>query len=391
MGYRYTVIGAGRQGVAAAYDLALRGEGEHIALLDVNAGVARQGAQRVNLLLGKEVASPLQLDAADHAALGAALARSDGMLSAVPFAYNESLTDLAVETRTHLVDLGGHTGVVRRQLARDEQARAAGVCVVPDCGMGPGMNVTLALAAMDLLHETHEVRIYDGGLPQVPRPPWGYSLLFHVGGLLNEYEGHAYFLRGGGVTEIPALSELEEVEIPPLGTLEAFVTSGGLSTMPWTLAGRLQTLENKTLRYPGHCTAFKALRDAGLFSAAPLDIAGTPVAPRAVLEALLAARLADPDVRDVCVIHVRARGSSGGRPAEARVHLVDRYDEATGFLAMEKLTGWHAALVLALAVRGEIPPGAWPVESALSAPTFLGLAPARNWQVEREVSAARAR
>ncbi len=385
MGYRYTVIGAGRQGVAAAYDLAVHGEAEHIVLADADARAAAQGAGRLSALLGRVVASPLELDAADHVAVGKALAESDGFLSAVPFAHNEMLTELAVETRTHMVDLGGHTGVVRRQLALNERAGAAGVCVVPDCGMGPGMNVTLALAAIDLLDETDEIRIYDGGLPQNPRPPWGYSLLFHVGGLLNEYEGHAYFLRGGRVTEVPTLSELEELDVRPLGRLEAFVTSGGLSTMPWTFAGRLQTLENKTLRYPGHCAMFKALRDAGLLSRHPVDAGGTAVAPRAVLEALLVDRLTDPGVRDVCAIHVRARGTREGRAAEARVHLVDRWDRATGFLAMEKLTGWHAAMVLALAVQGAIPSGVVPVELALSGTSFLELAPARGWQVEQEI------
>jgi lysine 6-dehydrogenase len=130
---------------------------------------------------------------------------------------------------------------------------------------------------------------------------------------------------------VPALTELEELEIPPLGKLEAFVTSGGLSTMPWTFEGKLRVLENKTLRYPGHCQLLHGLRALGLFSREPISLGDVTVVPRDFLIALFARFLSDPEVRDVCVIHVRARGIREGRPAEARVSLVDYYDPKTGF------------------------------------------------------------
>lgn len=385
MGYRYVVIGAGRQGVAAAYDLARHGEAEQITLLDRNAAIARAGAERLNGLLGRQVADAAVGDASQPQTLAPLLDKADGLLSAASYRFNLGLARVAIGTKTHMVDLGGHTGIVRDELALDREAKNAGIALVPDCGMGPGMNVTLALVAMDLLDEAEEVRIYDGGLPEDPKPPWNYALFFSAEGLVNEYEGEAYFLRGGGVTPIPALSELEELEIPPLGGLEAFVTSGGLSTMPWTYAGKLRLLENKTLRYPGHAHLLHGLRALGLLGREAIQVGNNLVAPRDVLISLFNRALTDPEARDVCVIHVRARGKVGGRPAEARVGLLDRYDPETGFRAMEKLTGWHAALVLSLAVRGEIPPGATPIERALSGDRFLSAAPARGWAIERHV------
>jgi lysine 6-dehydrogenase len=385
LGYHYVVIGAGRQGVAAAYDLGRHGEAERITLVDHDIEVAQAGVERLNRLLGRRVAEPRFGDASCPETLVPLLSEADGMLSAASYRFNLGLARLAVETRTHMADLGGHTGIVRAQLALDAEAKKAGVALVPDCGMGPGMNITLALVAMDLLDEAHEVRIYDGGLPQNPKPPWNYALLFSAEGLVNEYEGEAYFLREGRVTPVPALTELEELEIPPLGKLEAFVTSGGLSTMPWTFGGKLRVLENKTLRYPGHCQLLHGLRALGLFSREPISLGDVTVVPRDFLIALFARFLSDPEVRDVCVIHVRARGIREGRPAVARVGLVDYYDPKTGFRAMEKLTGWHAAIVLALAVRGEIPPGATPIERALSGEQFLAAAPARGWTVDRSV------
>lgn len=385
MSYRYVVVGAGRQGVAAGYDLARHGEAELITLVDRDFGVAQAAAQRLDQLFGRSVAKPVLGDASQPETFAPLLADADGLLSAASYRFNLGLARLAVETRTHMVDLGGHTGIVREQLGLDRDAKRAGIALVPDCGMGPGMNVTLALAAMDLLDEAEEVRIYDGGLPQNPQPPCDYALFFSAEGLVNEYEGEAYFLRGGEVTPVPALADLEELEIPPLGRLEAFVTSGGLSTMPWTFAGRLRLLENKTLRYPGHAHLLQGLRALGLFGRDPIRVGNAMIPPRDLLIALFDRSLSDPEVRDVCVLHVRARGTVVGRAAEARVDLVDRYDPATGFRAMEKLTGWHAALVLALAVRGQIPPGATPIERALPAQLLLDEAPHRGWSITRAV------
>jgi lysine 6-dehydrogenase len=371
--------------VAAAYDLALRGEAEVVVLADVREETARMGAARVNSLLGREVVRPQVADAGDLLQVKRLLTEADGLLSAVPYRFNLALTEAAIASGSHMVDLGGHTGIVRRQLELDGPARRAGVTVVPDCGMGPGMNITLALYAMSLLDEAEEVRIYDGGLPQRPEPPWNYSLLFHVEGLINEYDGEAFFIRDGELTPVPALSELEELELPPLGRLEAFITSGGLSTMPWSYRGKLKVLENKTLRYPGHCLMVRGLREAGLFSQEPLQVGGCELSPRALLARLWEERLPQ-DKEDVCLIHVRVRGKRGGDPAEARVQLVDYFDGGTGFSAMEKLTGWHAALVLGLAVRGELPAGVIPIDRALSGERFLSAATHRGWEIGCSIS-----
>ena len=379
--FRYVVLGAGRQGAAAAYDLALHGEAQQVLLLDQDLEAATRTAARLNDLLGQPLVRPSFADASKPGSLLPFLREAHGLLSAVPYAFNLSVTELAIRTKVHMVDLGGHTGIVRKQLALSPHALREGITVVPDCGMGPGMNITLALAAMEALDEAQEVRIYDGGLPQEFEPPWGYKLLFSAEGLVNEYCGEAYFLREGRVTAVPALSEVEELEVPGLGKLEAFVTSGGLSTMPWTFEGKLQVLENKTLRYPGHARLLGVLRDLGLFSEHPVELGGTQVVPRELLAALLARAWHDPHVRDLAVIYVKSRGRKDGKPAEATVHLLDRYDETTGFRAMEKLTGWHAAMVLAMAVRGEISRGVVPVEVALPGRRFLDLAPSRGWRI----------
>jgi len=138
MGYRYVVIGAGRQGVAAAYDLARHGEAEQITLLDRNAAIARAGAERLNGLLGRQVADAAVGDASQPQTLAPLLAKADGLLSAASYRFNLGLARVAIGTKTHMVDLGGHTGIVRDELALDREAKNAGIALVPDCGMGRG-------------------------------------------------------------------------------------------------------------------------------------------------------------------------------------------------------------------------------------------------------------
>ncbi len=385
MGYRYAVIGSGRQGTAAAYDFAKFGEADDIVLGDLSLARARRAATRVNRLVGREVARAIRADVTKPATVLKAIKDADVMLSGVPYFFNLGLTKLAIRARVSMVDFGGNTEIVRKQLALDAPARRAGIGIVPDCGMGPGLTVTLAVYAMGLLDVPEHVYVYDGGLPQHPRPPWSYELTFNVEGLTNEYDGDATFLREGKLARVPLFSELEIVDFPPLGPLEAVVTPGGLSTAPWSFQGKLKTLQNKTLRYPGHWTQMRAFNDLGLFSLAPIAVDGKRVIPRHVFHALFAPKVTPEEIRDVCVERVRALGMKDRQTAEAVVEIVDYADEKTGFTSMERLTGWHAAIAAEMLPRGVIPPGAHPVELGIPARAFVDQARRRGLDITERV------
>ena len=386
MTHRYAVLGAGRQGTAAAYDLAVRGDADSVVLADLDLKAAQAAARRVNELSGVATAKAAKVDVTKADSVLRVLKRADVFLSGVPYAHNLRLAKLAVKAKASMVDFGGKTDLARAQLALGPEAWKAGIAIVPECGLGPGANVTLAVHAMSLLDVAVDVRVYDAGLPQRPRPPWNYALLFNVAGLTNEYAGAATFLRNGRRVEVPALAEPEDVVVPPLGILEARVTSGGLSTMPWTYEGTLRTLEIKTLRYPGHWDRVQAFADLGLLSEEPVLVKGRKVVPRDVFHALFAPRIAEPDVRDVAVSRAVALGLKGGRRAEATVEMFDWYDERTGFTAMERTTGWHAAIVAAMIARGEIPPGAHPVETGVPPKRFVEEARKRGLSITERVS-----
>ena len=364
MAYRYAIVGSGKQGVASAYDIARFGKADEVILVDVDLTAATKAAKRVNKLIGDDIAKGVKVDVSNRSKLASILKGVDALVSAVPYRFNLDITKVAIRVRASMSDMGGHTGIVRKQLALDAQAKKAGITIVPDCGMGPGLNISLAVHAMSLLDKPREVLIWDGGLPQRPEPPWNYVCTFSLGGLTNEYDGSAYFLRNGKVTEVPCFDGYETLDFPePIGRLEAFVTSGGLSTAPWTFKGKLQRLENKTLRYPGHVAQFKAFAQLGLLEQRPIKVGKTVILPRDVFHALLAPRITRPEVKDVCVMRVKCLGEKNGRHATATIELVDRYDEKTGFTAMQRLTGWHASIVAMLAAKGKLPRGAISVES----------------------------
>ena len=387
--FRYGVIGAGRQGCAAAFWLAVRDAPDRVLVLDSHIDIASRAAERVNQLTGRDVASPLDGDAGDTRQLIETLAEVDVAVCAVPYSMILGCTRAAIEAGTSMVDLGGHTETVLRQLEMDNAAKTAGVTIVPDCGMGPGMGNTMGLAALERLDldaaTPRELRLWEGGIPIDPPPPWGYVASFNIEGLTNEYDGQAVFLRDGRVTKIDALTELEHVTFDGIGILEAFVTSGGTSTLPYALEGKLEIFENKTCRYPGHFERFRAFRDLGLFSEEPLVIDGGWVRPRDLYHALLEPQIHADQVDDLCVIRARATGDKNGTGIAVTLDLVDRHDPETGFSAMERITGGHAALIAILLAQGAIPTGVRTLDKTVSALALLDEARAWGFAITERV------
>ncbi len=400
MSYQYVVLGAGRQGVALAYDLARNGEAGRVTLADMDGELARRGAERLTGLLaatntgnaaartghteavpdaGREAVRPgcpeipprvqltaVRCDVTNAGEVASVVQGADVVLSAVPYRYNEALTDAALAAGASFCDLGGNTQVVLRQLARHERAVKAGVSILPDCGLAPGLGNILAAHGVGAMDEPRHAQVRCGGLPQHPVGPLGYKLVFNFDGLINEYSGCGEFLRDGKRVDVPALTELEEIEFPPpLGRCEAAVTSGGTSTCAETFLGKLESYDYKTVRWPGHFAIVRALFGLGCFEERMELADGTVVQPKAVLRKLMEARLAFPEVRDLVVLRCTVSGRHGGRACRRVYDLLDFHDGRTGFTAMERTTAFPAALVAHLQARRLVAPGARPLEVAL--------------------------
>lgn len=386
----FAVLGGGRQGTAAAYDLARFGGPALVKIADVSLEAAQKSAARVNALLGKEITAAFQVDVTDPERLGAFLAGVKTIVSAVPYWHNPLISRVAVEAGACMTDLGGNTDLVFEQLKLDPVAFQAGITIVPDCGQVPGMGTSLSVYAMSLLDETDEVTFWDGGNPRYPKPPFNYILTFNIAGLTNEYYGYANFLREGKVVRVPTFQDedYEIVEFPePIGKMEAFVAGGGTSTMPWTFEGRLKTLWNKTLRWPGHFKEWQSYMNAGLLETEPVDVNGVMVSPRELLHVLLDPKLrARPGEQDLVIVRVLAKGRKGGTGAQALVELIDTFDETTGFTAMERTTGWDASIKALMNAQGITPRGVKPAEIAVPGDLYAQELRRRGFSLTESIS-----
>jgi lysine 6-dehydrogenase len=385
---RYGVLGAGRQGTAAAYDLAVRGEAVSIVLADLDGARATAAAARVNQLAGRDVATGVALDATDSPALVDFLKPLDAAIGAISYKLNLGFTEAAIEAKTDWCDLGGNTEVVLSQLALDVRAKEAGIRVVPDCGEAPGLASNLMAYAMSLLDEPEDLVLLDGGLPLHPTPPWNYRLTFSMDGLTNEYAGGSVYIRDGKAVEVASFdpAEYELVDLgDPVGMLEAF-SPGGASTTPWTLGKRLRSMRNKVVRYPGHVVVWKGFMDAGLFSEQPIRVGGQDVIPRQLFHALIEPQIrADETVDDIVIAHVIVTGRNAGQPTRAIVDMRVVRDSELGFSAMEETTGWHAAIVAHLMASSRIALGAAPVELATDSAEIVAELRRRGFPITESV------
>jgi lysine 6-dehydrogenase len=325
------------------------------------------------------------LNAEDHAAVAALLEGADACLNALPYYFNYDMARLAVEAGAHYADLGGNTEIVRQQLGLDEDARRRQVSVIPDSGLAPGMVNILAASGIAAMNPVDSVRIWVGGLPERPTPPLNYQIVYSLEGVLDYYTTRSWVLRDGKPTEVEALSEVEVVEFPdPVGTLEAFHTAGGLSTMAWDYEGKIPTMEYKTLRYPGHADIMRAIRDLGLLDLERVEVDGGSVRPRDVFIAVVDPRLRKPGSPDVVALRVEVAGQKDGQPARVRYDLVDSFDSETGVSAMERATGYSLAITGLMQVTGRIrQAGVATPDRAVPAEEYIGELARRGVRIER--------
>ncbi|HVG31373.1 MAG TPA: saccharopine dehydrogenase C-terminal domain-containing protein [Pyrinomonadaceae bacterium] len=374
------VLGAGRMGLGAAYDLAHNSpEVGAVTVADVDGERARAVVDAV----GGAKLTPAQVDVEDSARVVSLMRGHDAAVSCVTYFHNLALARAAIEARTNFCDLGGNNAVVDAELALDAEARAAGVNVIPDCGLAPGMVAVLAAHGAERFDELEAVHIRVGGLPLSPKPPLDYQIVFSVEGLINEYVERARVVRGGRIVEVESMTEVEELEFPaPFGRMEAFQTSGGTSTLPDSFLGRIQELDYKTIRYPGHCAQFKLLVDLGLASSDEIDLGGARVSPRKLLGEMLVRHL-PADEPDAVLVRLEFRGRSGGGARTLRYDIIDRFDARTGLSAMQRTTAFPASIVAQTMARGATTAkGAIPQERCIPPAPFVAALAARDIRIE---------
>src|SRR3954462_2064211 len=305
------VLGAGLQGGACAYDLLQNPAVTQVTLADLR-------PDKLPAFLRGDWGGRLRtvkLDVSDSAAVHATFTGHGAVMSAIPYYYNGPMAKAAVECGCHFSDLGGNTEIVLEQKKLQQQAEAKGISVVPDCGLAPGMVNILAAEGIRRLDQADRVKIFVGRLPQTPEPPLNYQIVYSLEGALDYYTTPSWVLRGGRPVQVEALSEVESVDFPsPVRTLDAFHTGGGISALPFAYQGKIDVMEYKTLRYPGHAAAVRRILELGLLANDPIDVKGNKVVPRDVFIAAVHPRLFKPQARALVALQVQVSGRKAGKP-----------------------------------------------------------------------------
>lgn len=343
------VLGSGMMGSALAYDLVHSPDVDEVLITDVDGAKA----EFVAASLGKRVRSA-KLDINVYDDVIAAMRGMDVAIGAVSYGYNYMLTKAAIETGVHFLDLGGNNDVVERQLTLHEKARSAGVCIIPNCGLAPGLATILAASGARRFETLDTIYIRVGGLPQRPLPPLNYQLVFSPDGLINEYVEPAEVIENGTSKRVESMTGIEEIIFPePFGALEAFHTSGGLSTLARMFKGRVREMNYKTIRYKGHCEKFKVLLDVGFASNEPIFAGDTVRTAREVFIDLLRKKLPS-NQPDVVLIRVTITGTMDGRQKTLAYEMIDYYDEQSGMTAMMRTTAFPTSVIAQMLGGGQI-------------------------------------
>jgi len=352
------VLGSGIVGSAAVWDLVRRGHDVTVADVDLSAAESVAAANH---------ARAIRLDVSDIAALASALDACDIVVSAVPYRFGASVARAALMAGTHYLDFGGNPSVVAAQKELHDDALAAGVMIVPDCGLAPGL---ANVVAEDLIASADEgpidsIQIRVGALPQQPLGILGYQLAFSPEGLINEYAEPCEVIEHGRYRTVEPLSRFEDVTWEGWGPLEAFSTAGGTSTMASRHTDRVRNLEYKTLRFPGHGRLFRSMLEIGLFEESKRIVGTTEVAPRDLLLNALDHTLprGEPDV--VLIRVWRDQGDS-----RLAYQMVDT--EQDGFSALARTTAFPATALGDLIARGIVDrPGVATMNEAVNGKDLL--------------------
>lgn len=367
----FAILGSGMQGTAAAYDIAKFAPQSSVVVGDISIEQAQKSADRVNKLVGRDACKAAQVDAMNEESLSSFLEPVDLVISCVPYWMHPHIAKVAVKTMTDMVDLGGNTDITMETLSLNEQAEAAGVTLIPDCGLAPGLVNNFGLYIIEELDEAKWVKLYCGVLPQNPQPPFNYKLTFNMEGLTTEYDYEAVALRKGEIIKVPTLTEVEDLVIDQLGDMEAFVTSGGTSTAPYTLKGKVENYEYKTIRWPGHAAQMKIFKDFGFWNEDKVNVKGTEIVPKDVFNTVFGPNLDKFEDLDQCAVRGVGQGTKDGNLTTVQLDLFDKQDEETGFTSMERLTGFSASIIAQEVAAGRVPKGAVRYENSMTGHNFV--------------------
>ncbi|MFE3576326.1 saccharopine dehydrogenase family protein [Lysinibacillus sp. NPDC059133] len=332
---KVVVLGAGLMGKEVARDLIKNSKVECVFLGDIDVKIAQDFVDSLNT----DKIEVVELHAERDDSLMEVISKGDVVVNALFYAFNERVARAAIAAGVHSVDLGGHIGgVTEKILDLDEEAKVKGVTIIPDLGVAPGMVNILAGYGASKLDEVESIKLFVGGIPTEPKPPLHYTRVFSLDGVFDHYTEPSKVIQKGKLQEVPSLSGVEPIYFKDFGVLEAFYTSGGISTLDKSFPN-VQTLEYKTIRYKGHAEKFKLLADLGFLDASnKVEIENQEVSVRPVVREALKKKLELGTKPDAVLLRVIVAGEKAQQQVTYEYEMVVRKDMTINETAMARAT-----------------------------------------------------
>jgi saccharopine dehydrogenase-like NADP-dependent oxidoreductase len=352
------LLGVGKQGKAALYDLAQSEQVTEILAADKDIEALRSHVQE----RGYDNVRCAYVDAADPNGIHALMAdQPDVVIDLLPVPYIANVASVAVHNGVHLVNTFYTTPEVA---ALADQARSLGITILPEFGLDPGIDLVLLGQAVRSLDRVSSIITYGAGFPEPKAAdnPLKYKISWTFEGVLRSYLRAGRVIRDGEIVEIRAdemflPKYIHDVEIAGLGRFEAFPNGDALS-----FAGQLgldvthlHNLGRYTLRWPGHCAFWRTVAQLGLLDDEPVILDGVPVDRKRYLATAMEPRLQyKSHERDVIVIRVEVDGTADGQAVRDIYQVIDWRDLETGHTAMSRTVGYTASIGAQMIGSGQI-------------------------------------
>jgi lysine 6-dehydrogenase len=334
-------------GATIARDLVRANEVDQVTVYDID-------RRRLKALTRREYSSKLTArvhDVSNRGKTASLLRKCDVGVGALPHGLSEHVISSAINARVNFVDLifGWRFGQAEINSACKKKA----LTIVPACGLAPGLTNILAMQAAEQMEKVDEVHIKVGGIPEKPKPPLNYRIVFSFQAVLEEYLRKARIVKDRRVIHVPALSGLETVNFPaPIGRCECFYTDG-LSTLVQTIRN-VREMDEKTIRWPGHAKQIRTLIECGLLETKPITYHKQQITPLQFVSDTLSARLTLGRERDLTLLRVEVSGKKNGKPIHHRYQMIDHYDSRHGITSMARTTAFPCSIAAQILASGRI-------------------------------------
>lgn len=332
------VLGAGMVGSAMAIDLSKK---YNVTVADLSNKALEKLKQK------NQSIQTLQLNAKDKALLTSAITPFDIVVCAVPGFMGFETLKTIIEAGKNVVDISFFP---ENSLELDALAKQKGVTAIVDCGVAPGMD-NIILGYYNEKMKLSDFECLVGGLPKVRKWPFNYKAPFSPVDVIEEYTRPARYVENGQIIIKPAMSDIEHIEMPGVGTLETF-NSDGLRSIIFTMS-HIPNMKEKTMRYPGHIEKVTALRDSGFFSKEPIQVNGIDIIPLEFTSKILFNewKLGETE-EEITVMRVTVVGEENGVVKKVAYHLHDEYNKDTQTSSMARTTGYTATAAVSLIING---------------------------------------